>query len=65
MMIAKKYPAGVDLIRDRKCPRGAVSPMACMFCPTGHMLECHYPYDCISAECSHLERYEVHNGTTL
>ena len=24
---------------------------------TGHMLECHFPFDCRSAACQHLERY--------
>jgi len=52
-----RYPSGVDLINAGKCPRKATSPMACMFCPTGHMLECHYPYDCHAAECNS-EEYE-------
>ncbi len=30
-----------------------VSPMECMFCPYGHMTECHYPLDCYEAKCSH------------
>lgn len=33
------------------CP----NPMAQMFCPYGHMTECHYPYTCDEAECSHYE----------
>jgi len=37
----------------QSCPIGAVSPMACMFCPYGHMLECHHPYTCEEAECNH------------
>jgi hypothetical protein len=52
------YPLGIDLIEKGKCPINAKTPMACMFCPTGHMTECHYPYDCYEAQCSHLERYE-------
>ncbi len=52
------YPRGVKLIQSGQCPAGAVSPMACMFCMTGHMLECHYPYDCETAQCSHLAEYE-------
>lgn len=49
------YPAGIDLISAGKCPRGAVSPMACMICPTGHMLECHHPMTCEEANCYHLQ----------
>ena len=30
--------------------------MVAMFCMTGHMLECHYPYDCEEAQCSHYLR---------
>lgn len=33
------------------------NPMAAMFCPFGHMLECHYPMNCVDANCSHLQRY--------
>ena len=33
-------------------------PGAGVFCPTGHMLECHYPLDCRNAGCSHLARYD-------
>ncbi len=29
------------------------NPMAAMVCPTGHMLECHYPLSCEEAECDH------------
>lgn len=31
--------------------------MAAFFCPTGHMLECHYPQTCAQAKCSHLAKY--------
>lgn len=34
------------------------NPMAAFFCQNGHMLECHYPYDCSTAACSHLLKYE-------
>ena len=51
------YPTGVEVIQSGRCPMGAVSPMACMFCPTGHMLECHHPYDCETAQCAHLAAY--------
>lgn len=30
--------------------------MQAFFCPTGHVLECHYPMPCDEAECSHWER---------
>ena len=30
-----------------------VPPMRCMFCPYGHMLDCHHPFTCDEAECSH------------
>ena len=39
-----------------ECPIGRTSPMACMFCPYGHMTECHYPLDCEEAECSHYQQ---------
>jgi len=55
---ATEYPAGIALIRAGKCPKGGLTPMACMFCMCGHMLECHYPDDCETAQCSHLSRYE-------
>lgn len=32
--------------------------MAAFFCPYGHMLECHFPYGCSQAACSHLEGYD-------
>ena len=33
--------------------------MAAMFCMTGHMTECHYPLDCKTASCQHLDRYDL------
>ncbi len=27
--------------------------LAAMFCPNGHMTECHAPMDCEEAECGH------------
>lgn len=44
---------GLNLIKAGKCPAGKTSPMACMFCPTGHMTECHYPHTCDSEHCHH------------
>jgi hypothetical protein len=38
------------------CPaknNARMTPMACMFCPYGHMTECHFPYYCEDANCSH------------
>lgn len=32
------------------------TPVAAMFCPYGHMLECHYPMTCEEAECEHYKR---------
>lgn len=32
-----------------RCP----SVMATLLCPTGHLLECHYPMRCQEAQCSH------------
>jgi len=46
---------GIAKITNGECPTGAFSPMACMFCPYGHMLECHFPYSCEEAECSHYQ----------
>ena len=49
-----KYPSGIDLINRGLQPCNATSPMACMFCNEGHMLECHYGADCYEAQCDHL-----------
>lgn len=38
-----------------ECPVGSLSPMACMFCPYGHMTNCHYPLTCEEAECIHYQ----------
>ena len=34
-------------------PQCRCSPMQAMFCPFGHMLECHYPKTCNEAQCDH------------
>jgi len=47
------YPRGIDLIAQGRAPCGAVSPLACMFCNEGHMLECHYGKTCEEADCEH------------
>lgn len=39
-----------------KCPLNnneRVLPTTCMFCPYGHMTECHHPFTCKEAQCSH------------
>lgn len=51
-----RFPTGVGRIVRGECPCGAFTPMACMFCPYGHMLECHYPYTCEEVECSHYQQ---------
>ena len=38
-----------------------VSMLACMTCPYGHMLECHYPFDCSTAYCEHYQQ-ELRNS---
>lgn len=48
-----KYPPGIVRIDKGECPRGMRNAAACMFCPNGHMLECHYPKTCQEAECGH------------
>jgi hypothetical protein len=51
-----RFPTGVGRIERNECPSGAFNPMVCMTCSYGHMLECHYPYTCEEAECSHYRR---------
>lgn len=43
---------GVAGNNDCVCP----TPMQAMFCPYGHMTECHYPKTCDEAQCSHYLR---------
>lgn len=47
---------GITKIANGECPAGASSPLACSFCPYGHMLECHYPQTCEEAKCSHYQQ---------
>lgn len=38
------------------CPnqnKQPVPPHTCMFCPFGHMTECHFPHTCNSEHCHH------------
>ena len=46
-------PSGIGRIERGECPMGAVSGIACMFCPYGHMTHCHYPLTCDEADCGH------------
>jgi hypothetical protein len=59
----KARPRGVDLIAAGKCPRGGVSPVACMFCGEGHLLNCHAGQTCEEAKCSHYLQ-EAEEGET-
>lgn len=47
---------GITKIANGECPTDALSPMACNFCPYGHMLDCHYPQTCEEAKCSHYQQ---------
>jgi hypothetical protein len=51
-----RFPTGIGRIERGECEAGGLNPMACMFCPYGHMLECHWPYTCEEAECSHYQQ---------
>ena len=44
---------GVPGNPECQCP----TPMAAMFCMSGHMTECHAGQGCAEARCSHLSRY--------
>ena len=57
-----RFPAGIGRIERGECPRGSATPIGCMFCECGHMLECHYPDSCETAECSHYLK-EIHDAT--
>lgn len=46
-------PTGIGRIDRGECPMGGTNPMSCMFCLYGHMLDCHHPYTCAQANCSH------------
>ncbi|MBX3058273.1 MAG: hypothetical protein KF770_17560 [Anaerolineae bacterium] len=34
------------------------NPGKAFFCQTGHLTECHFPYDCDHAGCGHLHKYD-------
>jgi len=48
-----RFPTGIGRIEYGECSCGVASLVACMFCPYGHILECHYPRACEEVECSH------------
>jgi hypothetical protein len=49
------HATGIGAITRGQCPRGMASPAGCMFCPYGHMLDCHYPKTCKEANCGHYQ----------
>ncbi len=51
-----RFPTGIGRIELGECEAGGLNPMACMFCPCGHMLECHFPYTCEEVECGHYQQ---------
>lgn len=48
--------AGTDEVLQANPDCECFTPLAAMFCPYGHMLECHYPVNCETANCSHFQR---------
>lgn len=42
--------------------RGETAPM---LCPTGHLLECHFPLECRQAACSHMPVYNPENARLM
>lgn len=52
----------VETTKSVFCPElkiNIANLMRCMFCPYGHMTECHYPHDCDSEYCNHYKEEEV------
>jgi hypothetical protein len=54
--VAAENPEGINLQPHPLCI--CENPMQAMFCPYGHMMECHLPLSCKEAQCSHLSKYE-------
>lgn len=48
-----RFPLGMHLIEQGRCPVGARFAMACFLCEYGHATECHYPKTCQQAQCNH------------
>jgi hypothetical protein len=55
--IKPRFPTGIELTMNGKCPKGATSAAACMLCDQGHLLECHFGMSCKEAQCSHYLKY--------
>jgi len=55
-------PTGIGRIERGECPIGGKSPMACMFCQFGHMLDCHWPDTCEQARCGHYLSEQISPG---
>ncbi len=51
--LLRRFPSGIDLIKQGKCPKGYTGALSCMFCNEGHMLECHAGLTYEQAQCSH------------
>ena len=51
-----RFSTGIGRVTRGECPVRAVTPIGCMFCSYGHMLECHYPQICVDAECYHYQQ---------
>ena len=59
-MRSKTYPPHPQIAAQMGVPGNekciCSTAMAAMFCPFGHMLECHYPMFCEEAQCAHFLR---------
>jgi len=49
----KNSPPGVKFYECPKFQGNPIDPISCMFCCFGHMTECHYPDNCLEAQCEH------------
>lgn len=49
------YSAPEEMLPPGQNPACICNPLtaAPMFCPYGHLTECHYPLSCEEAQCSH------------
>lgn len=54
--VMARFRPGLELIKEGKCPLGATLSATCWVCQVGHATECHYPYTCEEARCSHYQR---------
>lgn len=53
---------GIELFQSGKCPDPNPPMTGCMFCPFGHLTECHYPYTCDNDYCHHYDHLEKDNA---